>query len=93
VAARTPDGNEADPFHLGLQYLQHDVVKLAMQVGGLGGGDGDTGAGPSLIGRCGGCCVSVLMQAGVSSSELWAPEAVLLNLWALHQLALRTMKE
>jgi len=56
--ARTPDGKEADGFLIGLQYLQHDVVRLAL-------------------------------EAGVDMNDMWPPESILLNLWAIHQLAIR----
>lgn len=54
--ARTPDGKEADGFLIGLQYLQHDVMRLTL-------------------------------EAGVE--DVWPVESLLLNLWAIHQLALR----
>jgi hypothetical protein len=37
TAVRTPDGEEADPFQVALEYLQYNVHRMAIEVGKGGG--------------------------------------------------------
>lgn len=103
-APRTPDGAAADPFAIGLEYLQYDVHRLAISEEASGDG--------GLAARAWWQCDSLLVcrpheatntlmpitqthatrQVGVDLSALWGKEALLLNLWTIQQHAARLVQ-